>query len=50
MAIHCYPMMADSGRPDVVVGKEDGLIELYAVDENDTVGILDGMRFKLYSV
>ena len=30
-------MLADSGRPDVLVGKEDGIIELYAVDENDTL-------------
>uniref|UniRef100_A0A183CD97 CPSF_A domain-containing protein n=1 Tax=Globodera pallida TaxID=36090 RepID=A0A183CD97_GLOPA len=37
-AIHCYPLVDQKGsRPDVVVGKEDGLIELYAVDENDTL-------------
>ncbi|KAL3081289.1 hypothetical protein niasHT_039766 [Heterodera trifolii] len=37
-SIHCYPLLDQKGsRPDVVVGKEDGLIELYAVDENDTL-------------
>uniref|UniRef100_A0A915D3S4 BBS7 beta-propeller domain-containing protein n=1 Tax=Ditylenchus dipsaci TaxID=166011 RepID=A0A915D3S4_9BILA len=36
-AIDCYRILDSSGSPDVIVGKEDGLIEIYTVDELDTL-------------
>uniref|UniRef100_A0A915M9M8 Bardet-Biedl syndrome 7 protein n=2 Tax=Meloidogyne javanica TaxID=6303 RepID=A0A915M9M8_MELJA len=37
--IHCYPMMGEENntQPDVLIGKDDGLIELYSVDENNNL-------------
>lgn len=34
-AIDCHRILDSSGTPDVIIAKEDGLIEIYAVDEND---------------
>ncbi|KAI1731833.1 bardet-Biedl syndrome 7 protein like protein [Ditylenchus destructor] len=34
-AIDCHRILDSSGTPDIIIAKEDGLIEIYAVDEND---------------
>jgi hypothetical protein len=33
-AIHCHPL-TNNTSPDILVSKEDGLIEIFAVDELD---------------
>ncbi|VDN39116.1 unnamed protein product, partial [Gongylonema pulchrum] len=33
-SIHCYPLTGGS-CPDIIIGKEDGLIEIYTVDDSD---------------
>ncbi|MCP9257568.1 Bardet-Biedl syndrome 7 protein [Dirofilaria immitis] len=32
--IHCYPI-TNGSTPDIIIGKEDGLIEIYTVDNTD---------------
>lgn len=36
-ALHFYQILDDVGPSDLVIGKEDGAVEIYAVDESDAL-------------
>ncbi|VDM92325.1 unnamed protein product [Onchocerca ochengi] len=33
--IYCYPITTKESTPDIIIGKEDGLVEIYTVDNSD---------------